>query len=156
METVIPVKGRVAIDMRAREWCKLSYPNHRHGCPNYGMKKTCPPQAPLVNKHFDLGKRHWLGIVDFDLEAHVERMREKHPDWTDRQLRCVLYWQGAVNKRLRELTVRFHKQNKGTIYTMCPEAMGMHVLKTMRRQGYDIRKNPTEMVYKVSLIGYPK
>lgn len=109
-----------------------------------------------MNQRFDMNKPLWVAVVDFDLAAHMEKMREKHPEWTTRQLACVLYWQAGVNRKLKDLTFRFHKKNKGTIFTMCPEAMGVHVLKTMRRLGFDIRRNPMHIVYKVSLIGYPK
>ncbi|MBD3261395.1 MAG: hypothetical protein GF334_06870 [Candidatus Altiarchaeales archaeon] len=156
MEKILPVKGELSIDMRARQWCELPYPNHPKGCPNYNKRKTCPPIVSTVKERFDLQKPLWVGVVDFDLAAHMERMREKHPDWSARQLACVLYWQAGVNRRLKDLTLSFHKKNKGTIYTLCPEAMGVHVLKTMRRLGFNIRRNPTQIVYKVSLIGYPK
>ena len=30
----------LVIDMRAREWCKMTYPGHPNGCPNYDHKDT--------------------------------------------------------------------------------------------------------------------
>ncbi|KKK81159.1 hypothetical protein LCGC14_2816310, partial [marine sediment metagenome] len=33
---ILEVTNDLIIDHRAREWCKLPYPNHPRGCPNYG------------------------------------------------------------------------------------------------------------------------
>lgn len=152
---ILNVTGKLAIDMRAREWCRLPYPNHPRGCPNYDTGRlSCPPDAPLVMDKFDLSKPHWFVVVEFNMKAHVEKLRAAHPDWTDRQLRCCLYWQGGVRKLLRQLSEDFVSRNPGTEYTTCPEAMGVHVLKTLREFGVPVRKKITDTVYKVSLAGY--
>lgn len=157
--------NHLVIDYRARDyhlnregelinpWCLWSYPGHSKGCPNYGKKEICPPNAPLVDKFFDLSKPHWFIIVSFDLGAHVERMFLKHPDWSMRQARCVLYWQGTANKSLRLKTEAFCK-NTDLIYTYCPEAMGVHCIKTAKSLGIPIKTRPKDIVYKMSMVGY--
>ena len=157
MEVIKEVTNQLVIDYRAREWCTIQYYNHPNGCPNYNNSDTCPPKIALIEDHFDLSKKHWLAIVDFNLGNHIAKMRGLHPDWSDNQLKCVLYWQNGVKKKLRDLCEDFIFDNMGEklIYSICPEAMGLHVFSTIRKLGYKISKNIKEKVYKVALIGYP-
>jgi len=147
VEMVEPV-----IDYRARDWCKLPYPDHPHGCPNYGRRASCPPRAPRVDDYFDLSQPVWLVAVEFDLQGHVDRMKRLHPGWSDRQARCVLYWQAGVNKELETL-VRYLGENAGLCYTLCPEAMGVQVIKTANQVQIPVRPRPTSSVYKIALMG---
>ena len=140
------------VNLKAREWCKLPYPGHPKGCPNYGKKLTCPPEAPLIYEHFDL-QDLYLIAVEFDLAKHILYMKEKHPNWTDRQARCVLYWQNGVNKKLKEKCKAFCQLNPDMITTMCPEAMGVNVITTAKRCGLPIDLKPKNKVYKIALAG---
>ena len=145
---------KIVIDYRAREWCKLPYPDHPLGCPNYRLRDTCPPNAPLIEDYFDLSQPLWLTVVEFNLAEHISRMKQKHPNWSDRQAKCVLYWQGGVNKELRLQASRFAKAN-GLLYTLCPEAMGVQVIKTAKLVGIPIKPRPVDYVYKIALSGTP-
>lgn len=137
----------LVIDMRAREWCKLPYPRHPKGCPNYGQRKTCPPQAPLITEWADLSKPIYFAVIEFNLAEHMAKMRQKHPLWSEAQLRCCLYWQGKVNKLLREYALSF-----GGKCTMCPEAMGVNVIESAKRAGLPIRIKPQGKIYKIALL----
>lgn len=152
---IIEATGRLVINMKAREWCKLPYPGHPKGCPNYGKKAICPPRIHTVDRVFDLEGPHWFVIEEFDLGAHAKRMKGKNPEWSERQCRCVLYWQAGVKKRLRERTKFEMVGRPGTISTDCPEAMGINVILTLRRLGVPIKTKPNQTVYKVALMGYP-
>ena len=143
---------RLVIDYRAREWCKLPYPNHPFGCPNYGMRDSCPPNAPLIQDYIDLSQPLWLTVIVFNLAEHILKMKQGHPSWSDRQAKCVLYWQGSVNKELRLQSSRFAKANN-LLYTLCPEAMGVQVIKTAQLIGIPIKPRPTDYVYKIALLG---
>lgn len=156
MEKIHEVTNQLVIDYRAREWCKFPYPNHPNGCPNYNVSSRCPPKIQNIEDCFDLSKKHWLAIVDFNLLEHINRMKQLHSDWSESQLKCVLYWQGGVKKKLKNLCEDFIYDNLGEnlIYTTCPEAMGLHVFSTIRKLGYKINKNIKEILYKVALIGY--
>ena len=147
--------ANLIIDYRARDWCKLPYPDHPGGCPNFNHRLTCPPQAPLIEDYFDLSQPLWLVAIHFDLKDHIARMKAKHADWTERQLRCVLYWQGKVNKTLSD-QARQLANSRGCTYTLCPEAMGVQVIKTARVLGIPIKPRPTDCVYKIALIGETK
>lgn len=155
MAIPIELTTGLVIDYRSREWCKLPYPDHPHGCPNYNYKATCPPRVCLVEDYIDLDRPLWLVVEPFDLASHISRMRTKHPDWSVRQLKCVLYWQGGVNSRLgkgcQELASAV-----GGIYTICPEAMGVQVIKTTKRTGIPIKPRPDGYVFKVGLVGFKK
>ena len=156
MMVIFKVKNELVLDIRAREWCLLPYPDHAKGCPNYNKKQGCPPQSPFVGDYFDLNRDSYFVIVQFDLESHINKMKMKHPNWSDRQARCVLYWQGGVNKRLRERCQFYTSQRLGLTYNICPEAMGVNVIKTCKAIGLPIKPRPTDTVFKVGMLGVRK
>ena len=152
---ILETTGKLVLDNRARDWCKLSYPDHPKGCPNYNKKRGCPPQAPFIGDYFDLTKNHYFVVVQFDLGSHINRMKARHRNWSDRQARCVLYWQGSVNKTLREECELYALQRE-LIYNLCPEAMGVNVIKTCKAFGIPIKPRPTDTVFKVGMLGIIK
>jgi len=164
---IIGVTNQLVFDKRTREWCKMPYPGHPKGCPNYDTRDTCPPRAPMVYDYFDLSKPHWFAIVRFDLATYAAGLKEKHPDWSDKKCRCCRYWQNTPRKELREIAGPFinkmnFKSNFSEIdndlfgFHLIPEAMGVNVFRTCRRIGISLRKTPKEIVHKVALIGVIK
>lgn len=143
------------IDYGARKWCLLPYPNHPKGCPNYNKSSECPPNAPLVGDFVDITKKMWFIVIKFDLSSHVAKMKDRHPYWTDKQARCVLYWQNTVRRRLRDACIIFATP-KQLVYTLIPEAMGVQVIKSAKKLDIPIKTRPIDTVYKIALIGYPK
>jgi len=143
------------INYKAREWCKLPYPDHPKGCPNYGHKSTCPPTVPLLETLYDLSKPSYLVVVEFDLAGHVHKMLAKHPDWTERQTRCVLYWQGGVRKQLQAEVDYYLRIIPDLVATLCPEAMGMNVIATAQLAGVPVRVKPEDRVFKIAFLGSP-
>lgn len=162
---VYPLQS-VVMDLRAREWCKLPYGelphektekvkySHPKGCPNYGKKKGCPPQAPLFTEVVE--PPFLLVAVKFDLGAWARRMKDKYPDWSDKQARCCLYWQGKVRKKLREACVRIALDFDHNMILYNPEAMGVHVFATCHAVGLTLERNPQNIVYKIAIIGRKK
>jgi len=115
----------VVVEERVRKWCLLPYPGHPHGCPNYGNRELCPPKARMF---YELVQPPYVLVaVLFDLNAHVQRMKERHPKWTDRQLRCLLYWQGHVAKKLEEICNRVKQEDSFIVY--CPDGAGVNRLR---------------------------
>lgn len=90
---LIKVTNLLAVDERVRDWCRLPYPGHKKGCPNWNKSSTCPPIVSLVNNIFDLSAEHWFAITDFNIQEQSIRMKKMHPGWSDQQSRCCLYWQ---------------------------------------------------------------
>jgi hypothetical protein len=103
-----------------------------------------------------MARPHWLAIVEFDLEAHKQRMFSLHPEWTDRQAGCVLYYQETIRKKLRATVIEFKQSQPGLVDTLVPEAMGVNVIKTIRRLGIPIETKPKTKVLKVALVGHGK
>jgi hypothetical protein len=138
---------------RVRSWCSLPYPGHPKGCPNVDKVSQCPSLIGMVDDIFDLSKAHYFVVVEFDIGDFAAGMKEKHPEWSDKQCRCCLYWQNTVRKNLRAYCNYFVAGVDNWIYTLIPEAMGVHVFKTMRKLSIVLQRNPQELLYKVALIG---
>jgi len=151
---IVPVQ-RLIISKKTGQWCKLPYPNHPKGCPNYGKKANCPPQAPWIYDYFNTLRPMYLVHSEFDLAAHVELMKQRHPDWSDRQCRCVLYWQSKSRKQMKErvfCAVNLLKTNR---ITACPEAMGLNVFATAAVSGLKMERTRSVCICRhVSLIGH--
>jgi hypothetical protein len=144
---VLPV-----LNPKVRGMCCLPYPGHKHGCPNHGQRDTCPPAAPLFPEAFDMTRPVWAVWNKFPFGEHVQRMREAHPKWSERQLACCLYWQGTARKQLREVIARFQSEHADLQVTTCPEAMGVNVTETMLQLGIELW--PIEQwTYQVALAG---
>lgn len=149
METVVTVLDDVVLDLKARAWCKLPYPGHPKGCPNYGKRPACPPQAPLFGSLVE--PPFFLVAVKFNLADWARRLKMRHPGWSDRQARCCLYWQGKVRKRLREECEKL--ASGGDVILYSPEANGVHVFKTCGTVGIKLERNPQTTVWKIAIIG---
>ncbi len=146
MSGLIELK-EVVYDVRAKDgtFCKLPYPRHPHGCPNF---PTC------ILKHQDILKFQglkWFAVIEpFDRKAHAEKMKLKHPDWSIDQCRCVLYWQKGVVSRLTDKAV--HYRDIGDILLTVPEASGVHVFDTMAKVGVTLERE-ANFVQKVMFVG---
>lgn len=148
---ILEVTNKLVIDHRARDWCKLPYPGHPNGCPNYGKRGSCPPQAPFIEYWLGDYEKLWLVCVEFNLAAHIDNMLFRHPHWTNRQAKCVLYWQPRMNAKLKEAIYQFIKRPSKEV-TYCPEAMGVNVIDTARKAGLPIETRPQKTVYKIALV----
>jgi predicted metal-binding protein len=141
------------IDYSVRNLCRMPYHNHPKGCPNYFKNVACPPQAPLICKAIDLTKNVYLIYNKFDLGAHVDRMSKRHPQWSQRQLECCLYWQGTARKQLREKVRNFIDDNKSLRELYVPEACGVNITATMMLIGIELEWPPKTVTYQIALIG---
>ena len=153
-----PIFIEPVIDRSILKLCKTAYHGHPKGCPNLGKADRCPPKAPLFNHHYDLSFPVYAVINEFDLAAHMSRMAEKHPQWSDRQLRCVLYWQQTARKQLREKILVVMTENPalaGYTDTWCPEGMGVNVTETLAAVGITLEWPPEKIVRQVAFLGYP-
>lgn len=149
---------KIYYDPMARgTWCALPYPGHPKGCPN--LPKGCISDRPDFRDIAHLYE--WFAVVEeFDLKAHVAMMKERHPQWTERQCRNPLYWQGAVRAKLREKAefaagqrnhYRHYLKNENLILDI-PEVCGIDVFKTMAGVGIALERTP-DLVRKVMLVG---
>jgi predicted metal-binding protein len=144
------------IDYSVRGLCVREYPGHKHGCPNFNKKAGCPPQAALFDDVYDLTKPVYVIWNQFDIVEHMKRMRDLHPGWSERQVRCCLYWQPKARKQLQGWIADFLKAYPGLSVETCPEAMGVNVVQTMKVIGTVLEWPPERFVYQVALAGQKK
>jgi predicted metal-binding protein len=131
---IIPVKKLVWRE-KNKIWCKLPYPNHPNGCPNFGKRKGCPPNTPNADKFFDLSKPLYLVYGEFDLKTHMKSMLRKHPNWSERQLRNVLYWQPRSKAQMKARAKSAMLLLGLTACHTFPEALGINMYATAALSG---------------------
>jgi hypothetical protein len=144
--------------------CEKPYPGHPNGCPNYGKKETCPPQAPLLGELINTDRPVYVIFNIFPFGEWVEKRRKtsakrvaagtlKKP-WSQRQLENCLYWQPKARKQLRE---RVESMVPKDLMVLCtPEACGVDVTATMKSIGHNLEWPPVTVTYQVALVGYPE
>jgi predicted metal-binding protein len=155
----MPIKQiELIIDYHVRYLCEEPYPNHPKGCPNYRRKLSCPPGAPFIETVIDLSKPVYAIWNVFDFASHTIRMYQLHPDWSQRQLECCLYWQGTARKKLKELIFDFQFNPDHISYEIftCPEAIGINVTETMKSIGEILEWPPVTKAYQVVIAGVRK
>jgi len=141
------------IDLGMRSLCVKRYPNHPHGCPNYNKKLGCPPQAPKFTDVLDTSQIIYAIYNVFPFGKHVAKMRSKHPDWSERQLACCLYWQGTARKQLRS-EIKLFKEAFPSLYVVgTPEAQGVNLTATMATAGIELEWPPKTITYQIVLAG---
>lgn len=145
---------QIVYSNKVGEWCQLPYPGHPKGCPNHGIKTGCPPGAPNIEDYFDFRKPLFMVIHEFDLATYAAKMKAKHPKWSDRQCRCVLYWQNGSRKRLKDEAGRLMVENRLNTITLCPEGMGMNVFATAALHGVHLERTRNISVCRhVAIVG---
>lgn len=132
--------NRLIITEKTGDWCQIPYEGHPKGCPKYGEDKWCPPHALKVDEYFDLSKPFYFVHSEFDLEADIERRRKMTPGQTERQYRCVLYWQGSSRKQMKERAKAAMWTLGLNTITTCPEGMGVNVYATARKNGLNLER----------------
>ena len=148
---VIPI-----IDKKIRGMCKLPYHNHPKGCPNWNKREDCPPIIPKLDDFYDMSKPIFFIWHKFDFDAHLKMMKDRHPDWTDPQLRNVRYWQEIARMHLRAEVKKFKEQYPEYTISFGPEAMGINVTETMKNIGIQLEWPPMNYVYKIAIAGVKK
>lgn len=153
---VYPVK-KLIISGHVDAWCQRPYPGHTSGCPNYGNADRCPPKAPAITDYFDMALPLYLVHSEFDLAGHQARMKAAHPKWSDRQCRCVLYWQPASRRQLKERAQYAMRLLGLDAIATVPEAMGVNVYSTAAFAGLKLERIRCLMTCRhVALIGSGK
>jgi len=96
----------------------------------------------------------WFAVVEeFDLKSHAEKMKEKHPHWTERQCRNLLYWQNGVRSRLRKKAEALALPFMGDVILDIPEANGVNMFDTMAMHGLVIERQKPDTLHKIMLVG---
>lgn len=160
-------KKDILFSTKVQDFCKLPYPDHPKGCPNYnnGKREDCPPRTMLIDKVIDLDKPLFLVASPFDLKAHVERRRRRmklrNANWSERQLRNLLYWQNTAIKQHRERVRRVLDMIAGDLKFIeidKPEAHGvnLNVMLIGLHGAPKLEWPPKDVAWRISLIGVKK
>lgn len=143
---IIPLEMVIYNPQARGVWCRLPYPGHKNGCPNFPKCIQERPSFLDVEIHY-----RWYAVIHtFYLKAHADMMKAKHPKWSERQCRNPLYWQGRVRKLLREEAEVFAPS--GSVILDIPEACGVDVFETMTKAGIVLERKP-DIVRKIMLVG---
>ena len=148
------VRGPVEVKLLPYEeiakLCTAPYPDHPHGCPNYASKVGCPGRLEdYFSDVFELEVK--VVVLEFDFGDYLKMMKERQPGWSERQLRCPLYWQGHLRKEFMAIT----RNNIPWDYTntlFTPEAYGVDVTATCKEVGIELEWPPQEHSYMVALF----
>ena len=147
--------NKVIYNIKARgEWCRLPYPGHKEGCPNTDKCIERRQDFHIIELQTQ-NKIDWYAVLEkFSLKKHAEKMKTKHPDWTEKQCRNLLYWQGGVRKRLIKKTFDFANKDTNTVIILdIPEASGVDVFKTMELHGIKLQRKKPSRIIKVMMVG---
>jgi hypothetical protein len=110
----------------------------------------------MFDEKIDLSQPVFAIVNEFDLAAHVERMRIRHPRWSQRQLACCLYWQPRARKELATKISEFLRGHRGYLADCCPEAGGVNVTATLANLGVALEWPPRKTVCQVAIAGLPR
>lgn len=144
-------------DPDIRTLCRRPYPDHPHGCPNYGKRSDCPPHAPFFPRAYDTSAPNYLAVVKFDFAKYLEERRVIHPDWTERALRNPRHYQGHLRADLSRFVGQIMPQmDCGYEPIFNPEAMGVDIASMFPKVGLQWEFPPQANNYRVCLIAKKK
>lgn len=144
--------------------CYRSYPRHPKGCPN--IDKCEWLNIPTFGTILEYGRytHFYLIYAKFDFKQYKKLREKEHPNWTENQIKCVLYWQKSVirllknylnNLNLKDSYVLgcgsgfdvLHQKRVGSMENSC-----INVFSTMKLNGIKMEVKPENVIYLVCLI----
>lgn len=145
---------RLVTSPHVGKWCRLPYPGHPRGCPNIGRPPFCPPGSIYIVDYIDTTKSMYLVYARFNLAWHAEWMQKRHPGWSQRQCRNLLYWQQIVRADLKRAVKAATGFLRCDAATYCPEGQGVNVFVTARLAGIKLDKTRRIGIdHHIALIG---
>lgn len=137
-----PIKTEARNEIKAL--CHCPYPLHSKGCPN---SSRCD-LFPLLDEVFDTNV--YLGVLQIDAASLWSLRRSINPNWSDRQVRNPIQWQGHFRKDLKNnMEINLKKFPDYQILTM-PEGFGDNVFERLKSQGIPIERRPSQNLYMVN------
>lgn len=145
----------IICDHRIQNYCRLPYPDHPKGCPNFARKPNyCPPTAPYFPDIFE--PNAYIAAVSINFKQYLEIRKNIHPEWTDRALRNPRHWQGHIRTHLHQLAENALANNYGDTIIYNPEAMGVDLTATCYEAGIYLEWPPENLVYQIALLATQK
>lgn len=148
--------SKIEVILNPERLCVKPYEGHKHGCPNFNKKIGCPPNVKYFDEVYDMTKPFYFIWSTFNLKEHVNNLKIKHPNWSEKQLYCCLYWQGKARKFLKETINAFKSisdERKQLHINTCPEALGINVFKTMENIGMKLEWPVKNIATHVAIAG---
>ena len=141
---------------KVMDWCGLPYPGHPKGCPNFNSgKQKCPFETKYITEILDIQKPMFLVWGEFDLGSHVKIMKEKHPNWTGRQCRNILYWQSRSKKQMRIRAAQLSNMLDANKMIEMGEAHGVNLYATALNSGLKLEKiKDLKICRHIAIIGW--
>ena len=147
----------ILLNQKVSELCKKPYYNHPYGCPNFNTRLTYPTLALPLYDIISNSKPIYVIWNIFPFKQHIERMKKMHPDWSNRQLECCLYWQRTARKQLKLEVSKFLEDRtwflKDIKIIWIPEACSVNITKTMEQIDLILEWPPKIVTYQVALAG---
>ena len=138
---------------------------------NYGKTWNCPPHTPTlkkIKKRIRNKKHHFLLIGREELDnKNWEDSKEQYAKLVQtinniiRDLKNkwpnILFFHGpscryCLDTGIGKCTCPSEPCRFPDVWTYPPEAIGINVFQTMENTGFEMQKNPREVVYRVGLI----
>lgn len=158
IERSFNVSNEVLVSMKPRgfdRWCRLPYPKHADGCPNFGKKDSCPPSMPYFLDVYE--EKVLVAYLRFDFKSYLSWRQGIHPDWGIREIRNPRHFQNHLDAALRNGI-----KNLGQDYlnereaVFSPEAMAVNMHLTCQKAGINLEWPPQEVMYRVAFLALPK
>ena len=132
--------------------CLKTGGSFRNGCPNYGKKSGCPPRK-LFDEDYDMSRDIYLIVSNFDLTEHTQRIRTRHPTWTEKAVYNPRYWQATARKLHEREIEAFTKEHPGYSTERTPEGAGINVDLLCQNHGIELEWPPRKLTRIVSVGG---
>lgn len=163
-------RNSIKFTHKTHTWCTLPYPGHKKGCPNFNKNPLCPPNTKIMENILENYNFFYLILANFDIFKYSNYLIDKHPEWSERKARCLLYWQKSVKKLIRAYISNILSKNPNNqfylfssgagenipildqdeIYSM--EAAGIDVIHSLINNNIEIEIKPKKKVKLVNLL----
>lgn len=158
IERSFNVSEEVLVSMKPRgfnRWCQLPYHKHPNGCPNFGIKDSCPPNTPYFLDVYE--EKIFIAYLKFDFKSYLKWRQDVHPDWGNREIRNPRHFQNHLDAILRgEIKNLDPGYVKDRVTVFSPEAMSVNMHLTCRNTGIELEWPPSEIMYRIAFLAQPK
>lgn len=110
--------------------CLNPYYRHPKGCPNFHIKKGCPPEVLNISQQYDTEHLNMI-LLKFPFEQYISAKSRIHPQWPLRQLANPRHWQGHLRSTLYRYWDTIKDEYPSFTLITGPEAMGINVGSTL-------------------------
>jgi len=110
--------------------CLNPYYRHPKGCPNFHIKKGCPPEVLNISQQYDTEHLNMI-LLKFPFEQYISAKSQIHPQWPLRQLANPRHWQGHLRSTLYRYWDTIKDEYPSFTLITGPEAMGINVGSTL-------------------------